>query len=153
MPATPHTSWGVLPDHDLKEYTDTSCVMLSFEFTPRVKVREKTGHVAGTPTHYEGIKQVQIFQTAADINVKMEIIPNADGEAAGLANAQAGTNITLANFAAVDSGAVDPETIHGWTRDPAKLLFVKEVKRMLSPEKAPEVDLSTTYCPLVALSS
>lgn len=153
MPAAPHTSWGTLPDHDLKEYTDTSCVQTGFDFNPRVTIVEKMGHVAGTPNHYRGIRQVQIFQMAADMESKLEIIPNAQGKAVGLANVEAGTNVTLANFAAVASDAVDPETLHGWTRDPLKLLLAKEVKRGLSPDKVPEVTCPASYYPLIALSS
>lgn len=153
MPFSPHTVFGALADHDLQEYADTSVVLTAFDFTPREVVREKTGHKAGAPASYQQIVQVQVFVTAMDMEVKMEVIPDGNGRAVGLANVTPAEAITLANFAAPEDGAVNPETVHGFLRDPAKLLMAKGIKRTLSQEKGPEVSMSPTYYPMVALAA
>ena len=153
MPYDPHTVYGDLADHDLKEYDDTGAVLTGFDFNPRMVIREKAGHIAGTPASYQQIRQVQVFVTAADMEAKLEIIPDVSGRAVGLANVQPAEAITFANFAAPDPGAVDPETIHGFQRNPARLLMAKEMKRSLSPDKVPEVTLPATYYPMIALES
>lgn len=153
MPFAPHQLFGSLASHDLDEYGDTSYVQEGFDFNPRVTIREKSGHVGGETPHYNAIRQVQVFNVAADMETKGEIIPNAAGKAVGLANVSPGTAITLANFAAPADGAVDPETVHGWLRDATKLLMAKEVKRSLTLEKGPAVTVPATYYPLVAAAA
>lgn len=152
MPYDPHKVYGTLANHDLKEYNDTGVVQTAFDFNPRMVIREKTGHKSG-PASYQQILQVQVFVTAADMESKMEIIPDQNGRAVGLANVVPAEAIVFANFAAPEDGAVDPETIHGFLRNPARLLMAKEVKRSLSQEKGPEVTLPATYYPMVALAA
>lgn len=149
----PHTVYGALADHDLKEYEDTSVVQTGFDFNPRMVIKEKTGHKAGQPASYQQIIQVQVHVVAADMESKLEIIPDANGRAVGLANVNPAEAITLANFAAPEDGVANPELIHGFLRDPAKLLMAKEIKRSLSPDKSPEVTVPATYYPMVALAA
>lgn len=149
-----HINQGTLPACDLKEYADTSAILTELTMNPRTKWREKEGHVpavtgeGATPLLPYQIAQVQGFIQALDFEVKMEIVPNADGLATGLANVTPGDAIALANFAVPGSGT-NP-TLHGFQRDNTKLLMAKDPKRGLSAEKVPTVDLSASYYPRIA---
>lgn len=100
------------------------------------------------PAAYYQIMQVQGHRQALDFEVKMEIIPDANGFATGLANVTPGDAIALANFATPGSGT-NP-VIHGFQHSAAKLLMAKDPKRSISAEKVPTVDLSATYYPMIA---
>lgn len=147
-------SQGTLPACDLKEYADTSCILTELSMNPRTKWKEKEGHQIQTgsgenlvPAAYYQILQVQGHRQALDFEAKMEIIPDANGFATGLANVTPGDAIALANFATPGSGT-NP-TIHGFQHDVTKLLMAKDPKRSLSAEKIPMVDLSATYYPQI----
>ena len=142
---------GDLPAYDLKEFDDTAILPSDCEFTPRVVIREKEGNVPGAdgPTGgYNQIVQVQVFKKALDITLSAEIVPDANGKAVGLANAYPGQAVTCAQFAAGSNF-----DIHGFTRDPAQLLMVKEIKRKTSAEKVPTVDIPMSYYPEIALGA
>lgn len=142
---------GEVPEYDLQEFQDTAILPSDCEFKPRVTIREKEGNLPGAngPTGgYMQIIQVQVFRKALDITLNAQIVPNTEGQAVGLANAYAGQAVTCAQFAA---GA--DFDVHGFTRDPAMLLMVKEPQRKTSNEKTPTVDVPMAYYPVVALPS
>lgn len=152
MPAfTSSQRAGALPDYDLLEFADTAILPSDCEFTPRVVIREKEGNLPGAngPTGgFMQILQVQVFKKALDITLSAEIVPDATGKAVGLANAYPGQAVTCAQFAA---GA--DFDIHGFTRDAAQLLMVKEIKRKTNNEKTPTVDIPMSYYPEIALAA
>lgn len=147
MPFTPLQTQGALPAYDLQEFGDTGLLVTGCSFTPRVTIREKEGHLPGATGNdggYAQILQVQTFKKALDLELSAEIVPNVSGEAVGLANAYPGQAVTCAHF------AVDGPTVHGFSRDAAKLLMVKEIKRELGNEAIPSVTVPMTYYPQVA---
>lgn len=151
----PYQTQGDLPDYDLKEFGDTAILTTDADFTPRVVIKEKEGHVKGASGNngaYAQILQVQTIKKAMDIDLKAEIVPNAQGLAVGLANAYPGQAVTCAQFAANDDPA-QSLVIHGFSRDAAKLLMVKEIKRTTSSEKAPMVTIPMSYYPQIALAA
>jgi len=148
MPFTPNQVQGTLPAYDLKEFTETGLLVTDCSFTPRVNIREKEGNLAGATGStggYNQILQVQVTRKALDIEVKGEIVPDANGLATGLANVYPGEAVVCAQFAVADG-----LTIHGFTRDAAKLLMVKEVKRETNAEKVPMVTVPMSYYPEIA---
>jgi hypothetical protein len=151
MPFHPHTTQGTLPNYDLKEFEDTGLLVKTCSFTPRVVIKEKEGHLAGATgssgatAGYGQILQVQVTKKALDIEIKADIVPDANGKATGLANAYPGQAATVANFAA----SFDFD-IHGYTRDASKLLMVKEIKRETSSEAIPSVTIPLSYYPEIA---
>lgn len=152
MPYHPHTTQGTLPNYDLKEYDDTGVLVKTCSFTPRVVIKEKEGHLVGSTgssgvtAGYVQILQVQFTQKALDIEIKADIVPDANGKATGLANAYPGQAVTCANFAA----GFDFD-IHGMgPRDASKLLVVKEIKRETSSEAIPSVTIPMSYYPQIA---
>jgi hypothetical protein len=142
MPFTPFLSQGTLPNYDLKEFDDTGLLVMGCSFTPRQMIKEKTGHKAGQ-LGYNRILQVQFHAQVLDLELKGEIVPDANGLAVGLGNVYSGQSVAIANFSATDATLV----IHGYSRDAAKFLAVKEVKRETDPEKAPTVTVPLTYYP------
>lgn len=152
MPFDPQQIQGDLPDYDIQEFNETGLLTTGVTFTPRVNIREKTGHLPGATSPGGGfnqILQVQTIRQALDIELTAEIVPNAEGKATGLANAYPGQVVTSAHFAA---GA--DSSIHGFERDAAKLLMVKEVTRTLSneAESPPGVTVPLTYYPHINFS-
>lgn len=143
-----HTTHGTLPACDLLEYDDSGVVVLKTDFTPRQVIREKTGHIAlvdgqpPIPASYQQILQVTVDLQALDISQEMEIIPTSAGARTGLANVASGASIALANFD-------DEAEIHGFTRDVAKLLMVREPKSSLTNEKSPTVTIDASYYPQI----
>lgn len=149
MPNTAAQRQGTLPAYDLQEFADTAILPTDCEFTPRVVIKEKEGNLPGAngPTGgYNQILQVQVFRKALDIMLNAEIVPDGNGKAVGLANAYPGLAVTCAQFAA--AAEFD---IHGYTRDAAKLLMVKEIKRKTNSEKVPTVDIPMSYYPEIDL--
>lgn len=147
MPFDSSQRQGSLPDYDLKEFTDTAILPSDCEFAPRVMIREKEGNVAGSsgPTGgFMQILQVQVFKKALDITLSAQIVPDANGDAVGLANAYPGEAVTCAQFASTDDFSV-----HGFTRDAAKLLMVKDIKRKTNNEQTPTVDIPMSYYPQI----
>jgi len=150
MPFTPLQTQGELPNYDLQQFAETGLLVTDCSFTPRVTIKEKEGHLYNaTPANvgYGQILQVQVWKKALDLELKGEIVPDADGKAAGLANVYPGQAVTCAQFAA----AVTPLNVHGFTRDATKLLMVKEVKRETNAEKVPVVTVPMSYYPEIAL--
>lgn len=150
MPFTPAQRQGALPNYDLQEFGDTALLATDCEFAPRVMIREKEGHKPGAsgPTGgFAQILQVQTFKKALDITLDGEIVPDSNGAAVGLANAYPGQAVVCAQFLAEADGGVE---VHGFTRDPAKLLMVKDIKRKTNNEKIPTVNAPMSYYPEVA---
>jgi hypothetical protein len=138
---------GELPDYDLREFDDTAILTTDCEFAPRSVFREKEGNLpgaSGATGGYGQILQVQTYKKALDITVSAEIVPDANGNAVGLANAYPGQAVTCAQFSAADDFSV-----HGFQRDAAKLLMVKDIKRTTNNEKVPVVAIPLTYYPEV----
>jgi hypothetical protein len=151
MPFTPLQTQGELPNYDLKQFSDTGLLVTDCSFTPRVTIKEKEGHspgASGPNGSYAQILQVQTTRKALDIELKGEIVPDANGAAVGLANVYPGQSVTCAQFAAADG-----LNIHGFTRDASKLLMVKEVKRETNAEKVPTVTVPMSYYPEIALAA
>ena len=146
MPFDPLQTQGTIPGYDLKEFDDTGLLVTGCTFTPRVTIREKEGHLPGASgsSGYAQIVQVQTVKKALDIELSGEIVPDSNGLATGLAAVYPGQSVTCAQFAA--SGV----TIHGFTRDAAKLLMVKEVTRETSAEGVPTVTVPMSYYPEIA---
>lgn len=142
MPFDPYQNQGTLPNYDLKEFADTGLLVTDVSHSPRVVIKEKEGHTAAALGQ---IVQVQVWKKAHDIEIKGEIVPDANGKAVGLGNVYPGQAVTCAQFAA-DAD----DSVHGFTRDAAKLLMVKEVKRELNAEKAPVVTVPMSYYPAIA---
>lgn len=155
MPFDPYQVQGDLPDYDLKEFSDTGLLTTGCTFTPRVNIREKEGHepgAAGESGAYAQILQVQVHKKALDLELSGEIVPDSNGLANGLANVYPGQAVVCAQFAAA-SGGNDALVVHGFSRDPAKLLMVKEVSRETSNEGIPTVTVPMTYYPAIALAA
>lgn len=146
MPFDPYQNQGSLPNYDLKEFADSGLLVIDCSLTPRVTIKEKEGHHAGGALGQ--ILQVQTWKKALDLELKGEVVCNANGKAEGLANVYPGQAVTCAQFAA-DAD----DSVHGFTRDASKLLMVKEVKRELSNEKPPMVTVPMSYYPAIALAA
>lgn len=145
----PHQVQGELPDYDLKEFQETGLLVTDCSFTPKVDFREKLGHAkgaqaSGTNGDFSQPVQVLVRNQGLDIELKGEIVPDAAGKAVGFANVYPGQSTTCVHFAA------GGDSIHGYTRDDAKLLMVKEVKRELNNENVPVVTVPMTYYPFIA---
>jgi hypothetical protein len=154
MPFDPYQVQGTLPDYDLKEFADTGILPTGCSYTPRVNIREKEGHLPGAEGAsggYGQILQVQVHKKALDMELSAEIVPDANGVAVGLANVYPGEAVTCAQFAAA-SGGGSALVIHGFSRNAARLLMVKEVKRETSNEKAPAVTVPLSYYPEIAIA-
>lgn len=147
MPYDPFASFGTLSDTDLDEYNDTGVVNMDFSFTPRFEKVEKRGHfpaVGATPASYKQIRQVQTFCIGAEIEQKMEPIPDATGASVGFAALTPGEHTgELANWQ-------DGKDIHGFVGDSTKLLLAGEIKQSRSPENPAEITLPVTWYPKIA---
>ena len=149
MPYDPHSSFGSLSETDLVQYTDTGVVVTSFDFTPRFEKVEKKGHfaaVGATPASYRQIRQVQVFIIGADIDLKMEPIPDSSGASTGLAAIIPGDHTgALANWQ-------DGDDIHGFVGDATKLLLAGALKQSRTAENPAEITLPVTWYPKIASS-
>lgn len=150
MPYDPFSSFGTLSDSDLDEFNDSGVVNKDFSFTPRFEKVEKRGHFAAVgdvAASYKQIRQVQTFIIGAEIEQKMEPIPNAAGEPTGFAAFAPGDHVgELANWQ-------DGDDIHGFVGDSTKLLLAGEIKQTRSPENPAEITLPVTWYPKISAPS
>ncbi|MBB5038265.1 hypothetical protein [Prosthecobacter dejongeii] len=141
--------YGTLPNFDRQEFAETGFLTQTVSFTPEQEIKKKKKH---SPGELGQTGQIQIWRGDLAIELKGDIIPNADGLVHGLPASYVGQAITAcAHFAAATEGPNPIPALerHGYTRDPNKLLFISSAKTDLG-EDAPNCTIGMTYVPTVS---
>ncbi|MCG3206273.1 MAG: hypothetical protein KCHDKBKB_03007 [Elusimicrobia bacterium] len=145
---------GAVGTFNVSELAETGVLTTSVSFTIDSERRETKAHISAAAL--DQIVRTRQITRGLIIDFEGEVIPDANGNASGMAKVFAGQNIaTCAHFAAAitePNGDVITPAVErlGFTRDPAKLLQVDAPTLALSPETAATIQFQAKYYPCIA---
>lgn len=144
MPFDPVIAYGRLPDYDRREFSELGFLTQTVSFTPEQEVKTKMKHGGGV---YNQTGQIQVWRGNLGIEIKGDLVADAQGRVHGLPAGYVGLSVThCAHFAAAQEGdnPIPALERHGYVRNPAKLLMISSAKTDLGDD-APNCTIGMTY--------